>query len=162
MGFSSRGVTGADITAAARFLRYLDVWSSPAASQTVTTAAGDKTLSNVTCPTLTGYTIEKAYAMLNLPSVTNTNAVYNYIDTDQYIQVDKAAAGYINALKIAHTALRIQGTECGHGIIMIGGIDIKTRVASGAVTNFKWTGAKAKENNYIMGTPKTGIRVVFY
>lgn len=121
--------------------------------------AGDQALSDVVIPNITGRTIVEAYALFQSDYL-NTAAGNNNVESDQYIQVDQAAAGYINAIKLETGCLPLGNIQRGHTRLFVGDLDIITRVAFNATTNFKWALADAAVNSYIFDGALTGVRLL--
>jgi len=139
----------------------LDIWGEPVGSLTVTTTPGDKTLSNVVIPNLGTYTIEAAYAMFRILQMADDSASENRATADTYIQIDKAAAGYINAALLRENFIRIPGsTNQNYYLELMGSIDISSRVANNATTNFKWASAVVAGNSLYVRSSQTGIRLI--
>lgn len=143
-------------------LAMIDIWGLPEqVNIVVNSTPGDVTLPNVVIPDLGTYTIEKAYAMFCIPSWYNSSASLNQLTTDTFIQVDRAAAGYINAIPIAdRTVIGIAGATSGGGTLVHGGIDISSRVINDATTNFKWVSVVVTGSNMMFYSVQTGIKLI--
>ena len=118
-----------------------DFWSAAQATAQITVTPGVVALPSVT-PTLpSGVTITRAIAMMKFRKVSNGDAAANYIDFDgahdPALQVDKGAAGYIDALLLPDTFLRVEGDGIEGGDVWIGDTDIKAKVESGVATTFQ-------------------------
>lgn len=151
----------ADISAAGG-IRMVDIWGAPSVAViTMTNSATDFTLSNVVIPDLGTYTIQKAYAMFHLGSVLDTSGASNWSNTDTFIQVDKAAAGYINALSMPDSLLRAGANLIEMvSLTVVGSLDISSRVTNNATTNFKWTALVGNATGISMAGIRTGIRLI--
>lgn len=187
MGFASRGVTAAEIQAAIlddatkfsggdittidgkldtaalkRRFSMLDFWSTAQpAMVTLTTSATDYALQDVVIPDLGTFTLVKAYAMLSFSEVQNMNAGGNSTNTDTFIQVDKSAAGYINAISMPDNVLKLSADEIlATSWIMVGDLDISSRVTNNSTVNFKWANAVVAASTVRMWNIRTGVRLL--
>jgi len=172
MGFASRGISAPDILAAlttdsVKFagakvdsLAMVDFFSNPNnGAITVNNVAGTETLPDVIIPNITGKTIEAAYAILHPVNVMCTAA--NYVDGDQKIQVNKAAAGWIDALDLEHGEFDIRDANITrYPAPIVGHRDITTRVAFNSTINFQWLSAKVAAANFYIYGCRTGVRLI--
>jgi hypothetical protein len=139
----------------------LDFWGEFTGTVTVSTTAADKTLNDVTLPNLSGATIKAAYALMRIWRIKNTYAGVNAVSGTQYIQVDKAAAGYINAIKLVVNSLSADtSSSVWNAGFILGSIDIQSRVDWNSTTNFKWALADANQNDLEFYGIQMGIRVI--
>jgi len=123
----------------------MDFWGAAQATAQITIAPGIVALLSVTPSLPSGATITRAIAMMKFRKVVNADAGANYIDFDALgagphdpaLQVDKAAAGYIDALLLPDTFLRVEGSGIEGGDVWIGVTDIKAKVESGVATTFQ-------------------------
>lgn len=140
----------------------LDFWSLPVSVTGLNTSGVDKALGDVVIPDISSIVVSKAYAMMAMRGIINTNGATNYVDGLQYIQVDESAAGYINAIKMPANSYEVLGTTTTllDGIV-IGSIDISTRADVNKTINFKWASAKAKLADLNFPDIKTGVRLVY-
>ena len=147
-------------TPAAAAFAMLDFWSLPTTVSFTTTPA-DKTLSNVVIPDLSGLSIQAAYAMISISSLVEsagTNA-RNLLTT--YVQVDKAAAGYTNAIQILEDFITLPlNSRVSKYTQAIGSYDISARVANNATTNFKWANVDSTSTDFQAKGVRTGIRLI--
>ena len=94
------------------------------------------TLGDVVIPSLTMPSIKHAYAGL-LYNFQNAFAGDNSMQANTYIQVNKAAAGWLSAILVPNFSF-IMGDGNTISGIMMGNVDVKDRVAFGSTTNFQW------------------------
>lgn len=171
MGFASGGLSAAQMLAALsddgnkleQPISMLDFWSIPtlgAAPIALNTTPGDKTLPNVTLPNISGLSIEVAYAMLFVGRVTCAGT--NHLDSESYIQLDKAAAGYIDGILMSADSIGTEGMAAPNLVYykIVGHIDISSRVAFNATTNFKWLAASVNASSLSLYGVCTGVRVI--
>lgn len=138
----------------------LDFWSD-GKNVTLNTTAQDIALESVTVPNLTGLTIKAAYAMMKVANIIDTSGTNNAMSPTQYIQVDKAAAGYINAICLVNQTFKVLASALGQGQIKyVGEIDISSRVAFNATTDFKWKDAKSAQSDMGFQAVYSGVRVI--
>ena len=141
-------------------LSMIDFWSDPL-RVTLNNTPADETLSNVVIPDLGTYTIIAAYAMLRSAETNENSGSDNMLDVDTFIQVDKAAAGYINAIKMLTYEYSVMANKHENNFLeIISDIDISSRVANNATTNFKWTGVSCTAASLYIGGLRTGIRLI--
>lgn len=121
----------------------MEFWSIPAKVE-FRAAAGDKTMSSVAIPNITGYTIERAYAFISIDSLFEMAGNRVSLDVDQYVQVDKSAAGWLSAIKFEDNSFDTH-SDFGYpmGGKIVGDVDILTRVAFNTSTDFRWLQAKS-------------------
>lgn len=153
----------ADIsTAGGSPLSMIDIWGTPLTTGVaITNAAADKTLGDVVIPNLGTYTIVKAYAMFHVASLLETSAAQNWTNTDTFVQVDKAAAGYINAISMPDVCLCSESSlRQIVNAVFVGNLDISSRVANNATTNFKWLQAVATADGMTILGAKSGVRLI--
>jgi len=121
----------------------MDFWSAAQATAQITVTPGVVALPSVTPSLPSGVTITRAIAMMKFRKIKNADAAANYIDTttggphDPALQVDKGAAGYIDALLLPDTFLRVEGDGIEGGDVLVGDTNIKTKVESGVATTFQ-------------------------
>jgi len=162
MGYYSP-LTTTDLTTAIRNIKpfgYLEFWSPPGTNLSVSTSAEAKALPSVVLPDiLSGETIKAAYAMFIYNTVLDSSAATNYTYGDTYIQVDKSSAGWTNAIMIKDQDIICSANQFKAGIVLVGSIDIKSKVAFNDTTTFQWAGADAQGNNLDFKGVRTGLRV---
>lgn len=122
-------------------------YSSPSADFAVDTTAGDQNLEDVAIPNLSGLTIDYATAGIIAAAIGDTSGASNFNNTTQYIQVDKDAAGYINAIQLTAKTIYLSANGWAFAVLIAGNIDISSRTAFNATTNFKWALADAQGND---------------
>lgn len=138
----------------------LDFWSD-GQPVTLNTTAQNITIRSVDVPNLTGLTIKIAYAMLKISNIIDTSGTNNAMTPSQWIQVDKAAAGYINAIDMESQCLKVLANALGQSqVVFIGEEDISSRVAFNATTNFRWASAQSAQSNLGFQAVYSGVRVI--
>ncbi len=133
------------ITSQGRMLFPKDFWSAAQATAQITVDPVTVALPSVTPSLPDGVTITRAIAMMKFRKVSNGDAVANHIDFDTAgvgphdpaLQVDKATTGYIDALLLPDTFLRVEGDGIEGGDVWVGDTDIKAKVESGVATTFQ-------------------------
>lgn len=115
---------------------------------TVTETAVTLSINHVTIPDLTMPSIKHAYAGL-LCFFRNSAAAETSLQGAQYIQVNKAAAGWISAISLPNGAFRLFTNDSSWGLIM-GNVDVKARVAFNSLTNFQWLDSRVTNENLIV------------
>jgi len=140
----------------------LDIWGTALTTKLIlTTSPTDFTLPDVVIPDLGTYTIEKAYAIFAFNGVSNRDGSTNYNSTDSYVQVDKAAAGYINAVLTPNNTINIAASsEESSPLVIVGSFDISSRVDNNATTNFKWTATRSSSGEIWIYNVRSGIRLI--
>lgn len=110
-------------------------------NKTTTTRA----INHVVIPNLTMPSIKHAYAgiMYHFHNAASAEAT---LQGAQFIQVNKAAAGWISALYLPSHSFGIFTDESITGFLM-GNIDIKDRVAFGSNTDFQWVDSEVTNEN---------------
>lgn len=187
MGFSSRGITSADILSAivddaTRFsgasiaailadtaaidgkysYEVVDFWSAPTAPFNVTGALTDITLEDVdTLTIIQDPLVARAWAMIRIPWIKDDSTADNALNIASVIQVDRAAGGWVTGIEIPANSLEVLGSAISPcGIVFIGDINISTKVTLGQTTNFRWYQARATASNLIVGGLQAGVKVL--
>ncbi|MBA7664385.1 hypothetical protein ES703_72446 [subsurface metagenome] len=147
-----------------RQLVSMDFWSDPQEEVIVTGAATTPGLPSVTVGDLPdGATIVRAIAMFKFRMVENTNAAENSIDhtAAQPIQVQEPANGeaYTDAINFVDEQFTIAATTREGGDVLIGSIDIGTKVVANEAYSFQWLNAKAHLGNLQFNDVQTGLRI---
>lgn len=149
--------SGADIAPPKR-LGQLTFWSATSTQCVISSVAGNKALPDVDIPNLTGLTILHAEALLAYDCVLNADGANpNELTGVTYIQVNKAAAGLINAIYTVTGQWHLAAGQIYSGGLLRGGIDISSRVAFNAATNFQWTVAESVQDNLELQHVRTGV-----
>ena len=147
-----------------RQLVSMDFWSDPQEEVIVTGAATTPGLPSVTVGDLPdGATIVRAIAMFKFRMVENTNAAENSIDhtAAQPIQVQEPANGeaYTDAINFVDEQFTIAATTREGGDVLIGSIDIGTKVVANEAYSFQWLNARAHLGNLQFNDVQTGLRI---
>lgn len=187
MGFSSRGITSTDILSAvtsdstkwkgadiaailadtaalpANKYSFMDFWGTIAANFTVNNALNDYTLGDVYCQTLTGNpTPSRAFALMRIAGIRETSGGANQLNVTSQLQVDRAAAGWLDCLDIPNNAVEVlANSENPSGLMFMGHDNIVNRVMLGATHNFRWYQTRTTATGIEFEGVQCGIRVMF-
>jgi hypothetical protein len=156
--------TGADPTEIDPPVSFIDFWSDPQVSVSITATAGDKTLPDVVVAGLpSGITLVRVVCMLKMRALENTHtSTTNKLNGNQYVQVKESVSGsYTNCIKLVDDSWTIIPSTREGGDLIIGNIDVKTQVTGNATYNFKIANAQADANNLNLNDVQVGIRIVF-
>ncbi|MBA7468601.1 hypothetical protein ES707_03852 [subsurface metagenome] len=142
----------------------MDFWSDPQEEVVVTDSQSTPGLPSVTVGDLpTNATIVRAIAMFKFRMVENTNAAENSLDHTeaQPIQVQEPANGeaYTDAINMVDEQFKIATTTREGGDVLIGSIDIGTKVTANEAYSFRWLNAKAHLGNLQFNDVQTGLRI---
>ncbi|MBA7541719.1 hypothetical protein ES705_34035 [subsurface metagenome] len=149
---------------ATKMLFSMDFWSDPQKEVVVTGAQTNPGLPSVTVGDLPdGATIVRAIAMFKFRMVENTNAAENSLDCTavQPIQVQEPANGeaYTDAINFVDEQFTIAATTREGGDVLIGSIDIGTKVVANETYNFQWLNAKAHLGNLQFNDIQCGLKI---
>jgi hypothetical protein len=136
--------------------------SDPQTPITIPSVAADQTLPSITVPASffpAGLSVKRVEVILMWRKTENTNGTLNYLSGTQYIQVQKGAGAFTNAIKLVDTELKTPAASDGSGDAFIGSIDVKGTVdADNATYNFKWTSALALLASILLHDVRIGLR----
>lgn len=173
MGFSTRGITSADILAAVtsdsvkwkgadidQYHTIMDFWSDPI-NITAPAVAADQALQNVVVPNLSGVSIRAVRALFSCSEVLEMANAAQGLDGAQWIQCDESARGYINAIKFCDQEIAMLALERKVGsFIAVGSYSIWSRVDSMNKTiNFKWASMKSNNGDLRLYGVRVGVRL---
>lgn len=111
----------------------------------ITDTAVTRSMSNVAIPNLTMPSIKHAYAGM-MYCFHNAASAETAMQGAQFIQVNKAAAGWVSALYLPDSAFGVFTDQTIAGILM-GNVDVKDRVAFNATTDFQWLDSRVTNAN---------------
>lgn len=141
--------------------RMIEFWSEPETCS-LTNSIQTNDLKDVVIPDL-DLTIDKAYAMFMMEYIRNTSASDNYFNRIvMRIQVNQNAEGWLSAIQPQeyNEAFRVDGNSSLMGtVIMVGAVDIISRVDFGSTTNFRWFEKRALAP-YLYVQVRTGVRII--
>ena len=153
----------------AKMIFSMDFWSDPAEEVQVGDAAAGAT---VALPTVTvadlppNATIVRAIAMFKFRMVENTNAAANKLNgatvatTSQVIQVDDSGAtGYVDAINFVDDQFGLAAETREGGDVLIGSIDIATRVDGNDTYSVRWLLARADLDYLNFNDVQCGLRI---
>lgn len=151
-------------TIAGKMLFTMDFWSDPQEEVVMTDAQTTPSLPTVTVGDLpTNASIVRAIAMLKFRMVENTNVAENSIDhtAAQPIQVQEPANGeaYTDAINFVDEQFKIAAETREGGDVLIGSIDIGTKVTANGTYSFQWLNAKAHLPNLQFNDVQCGLRI---
>ncbi len=149
---------------AGKMLFSMDFWSDPQEEVVMTGSQTTPGLPSVTVGDLPdGATIVRAIAMFKFRMVENTNEAENSLDKTaaQPIQVQEPANGeaYTDAINFVDEQFKIAATTREGGDVLIGSIDIGTKVVANEAYSFQWLNAKAHLGNLQFNDVQTGLRI---
>ena len=144
-----------------RVLCSLDFWSVPQVSVTVTDAAGDKALPDVTVAGLpAGATIARAIAMFKFRMLEETSSGVNKLDGAQEIQVrDNAPGAWADAINFVDDLFTLAADAREGGDAIIGAINVSATVDGNGTYNFQWDEALADGDGIIFNDVQVGLRI---
>ena len=151
-------------TRVGRTLLTMDFWSDPMEEVVVTGGQTTPGLPSVTVGDLPdGATIVRAIAMFKFRMVENTNEAENSLDKTaaQPIQVQEPANGeaYTDAINFVDEQFKIAASTREGGDVLIGSIDIGTKVVANETYSFQWLNAKAHLGNIQFNDVACGLRI---
>ncbi len=148
-----------------RFEQTTVFWSPSQEAVVVTDAAPNLALPSVVLPNQAG-TITHVYAGFKFRMVENTNAAANSLDSAQYIQVNNAAEGLVNAIAFVDTQYSIAALTREGGDVVMGNIDLQAAAqpvdAFNVTVTFQWTAADAHLPNLEFNDVQTFLVVKWY
>ncbi len=137
----------------------MEFWGNPV-NLTLTNVAAEYTLSDVDIPNIPGIAILAAYGIYRIGAFKDSSASENE-GMACSVQVDKAAAGWTNAIVLNGNYIRPLASTPYNNITNVGEIDIKARVALGATTNFRLYQGYAASNGISCWNTRCGVRILW-
>ncbi len=139
-------------------------WTTFTNQIVLSTEAADKGLGSITIANIPAdATLVDARMMFKYNGRENINALANSISGAQNIQAQKAAGEWLTGIALAGGEFAT-AAESGEilGDVVMGTANIVAQVpANGAVMNFKWTLAKAAQDDLNFNGIQVGLRVVY-
>lgn len=143
-----------------RVLCSMDFWSIPQTAVVVPAGAAPQTLPDVVVDLPAGVTVVKATAMFKFRMLANAGAA-NKLAGDQFIQIQKAAGAFANAISLVADQFGIAEATREGGDIVIGDLNVVATVDGNETYGFQWTDALADIAGLTFNDLQMGIRVFY-
>ncbi len=135
----------------------MDFWSIPQKSVVIPAGALTQPLPDVIVADLPG-TVVKATAMFMFRMLDNAGAA-NKLTNDQFIQIQKGAGAFVNAISLVADQFGIAEATREGGTLVVGGLNVNTTVDADATYGFQWKDAVADVAGLTFTDLQVGIRV---
>ena len=156
-----------DYTLQGSQLHTMDFWSAGMEEVQIAQAAGTDALPDITVADLPdGATIVMAKVMFKFRMIENIYAGVNKLDaatvalTSQVIQIDDdGGTGYVDAINFVDDFFTLANTVREGGDVIVGELDVATRVDGNDTYNLRWLLAKADEDFINFNDVQVGLRI---
>lgn len=152
-----------------RLLLSMDFWSDPLEELQLSDTVGDKTPPSVEVADLpSGATVVRAQVMFKFRMVENVHATLaNSLDggtvaaTSQVMQIAEPDNGeaFVDCINFVTGQFNIAAVTREGGDVIIGSIDVATKVDQNRIYQFKWLQAMALEDHLQFNDVQMGIRI---
>ena len=151
------------LEALANRVQFMDFWSAPQESLTVSNVATDRALPDVVVAGLAaGSQVVRVIAMFKFRIVAETSSAPNALNGAQEIQVrDNAPGAWADAINFVTDLFTLANDVREGGDVQIGAIDLSATVVGNGTYNFRWEQALADGASLVFNDIQVGLRIWF-
>ncbi len=137
----------------------MDFWSIPQKSVVVPAGAATQTLPDVVVEDIpAGVTVVKATAMFKFRMLDNADAA-NKLTNNQFIQIQKAAGAFVNAISLVADQFGIAEATREGGDIVVGDLNVAATVTGDDTYGFQWLDAVADVADLKFCDVQVGLKI---